>query len=79
MSDHTLKPCPFCGSKTAPKLVEYCAKWYVCCETRVNGCGADFDTFKTRQQAIDAWNRRDSAVVSEKLEEKAGIEARRET
>ena len=58
MTDQALKPCPFCGSKTAPKLVEYCVKWYVCCEKRVDGCGADFDTFKTRQQAIDAWNRR---------------------
>ena len=53
-----LDSCPFCGSDriegfTYPKN-DRMFKEYVSCEQ----CGASTTTYKTRQEAIDAWNRR---------------------
>lgn len=64
-----LKPCPFCGSVLAPSdmttresyddnygcVDEYC----VVCDYNNGGCGASTGGgYKTREEAIKAWNRR---------------------
>ena len=54
-----LKPCPFCGSKTLFPREVYLGKitgkrWYVWCKN----CGAFGGSRNTKQESIDAWNRR---------------------
>ena len=54
-----LKPCPFCGSKTLFPREVYLGKitgkrWYVWCKN----CGAFGSSRNTKQESIDAWNRR---------------------
>ena len=55
-----LKPCPFaCGGKTVPvydfqNYYNLPFHWKVKCEK----CGAEGPTANTKQQAIDAWNKR---------------------
>lgn len=61
-----LKPCPFCGGKAEYYCEEHdwsdwgyisTAKYYdayVECEK----CGARTELFDTKQEAIDAWNKR---------------------
>jgi Lar family restriction alleviation protein len=66
-----LKPCPFCGKEVAVfttcKEEEDCAKFEVCedvgylcivCDFNKGGCGASGGYHETREEAIDAWNRR---------------------
>ena len=65
-----LKPCPFCGGKakiyTHIKATEYKngvwteykpEVWRVMCDARVDCC-ALLNKFDTKQEAIEAWNRR---------------------
>ena len=52
-----LKPCPFCGGEAAEdeedqRFTRY--PYYVEC----HNCGARSDEWKTKKEAIDAWNRR---------------------
>ena len=63
---HSLKPCPFCGSKTAELANTHTASYWVECGT----CGAEIHDQKTSRgdgmrahrasafRAIEAWNRR---------------------
>lgn len=46
-----LKKCPFCGGKA--EIVGYKIFWVICKE-----CTAETKSFDTREEAIDAWNRR---------------------
>ena len=52
MSDK-LKPCPFCGGKA---IIDGCddTLWSVICKK----CAASIDYNETKQEAIEAWNRR---------------------
>lgn len=51
-----LKPCPFCGSReNAIKEHWMCRNmWCVQCY----GCGCNSACFRTKEEAIEAWNRR---------------------
>lgn len=53
-----LKPCPFCGSKTAEVVEdgnEYLfLRYFVAC----GRCGASTGRNRTKEKAIEAWNRR---------------------
>lgn len=46
-----LKKCPFCGGKA--EIVGYKIFWVICKE-----CTAETKSFDTREEAIEAWNRR---------------------
>ena len=54
MSKTELKPCPFCGSKNID-LVDYSA---VIVFVQCDDCCATFPQFDTKEEAIEAWNRR---------------------
>ena len=52
-----LKPCPFCGGKAVYSSITFLHgddQCHVECEK----CGFTTENFKTRYDAIDAWNRR---------------------
>jgi len=51
MQTSKLKPCPFCGNSCA-YIDEDFAPWCIECGATIDGY------FKTKQEAIDAWNRR---------------------
>ena len=53
-----LKPCPFCGSESAPKIIVYYKSAYVSCDIDDGGCGAEFDSLPGEHAAIAAWNKR---------------------
>ena len=66
-----LNPCPFCGSTTAPTVMNQNeAQWLdndaenlsmvVCCAAKKFGCGASTGFCDTAEQAVEAWNRRAS-------------------
>ena len=46
-----LKPCPFCGGEA--EIVGYTIFWATCKE-----CTAETKDFDTKEEAIEAWNRR---------------------
>ena len=50
-----LKPCPFCGDNEATLWKQYPADrpWHILC-----GCGGRVGYFVTKEEAIEAWNRR---------------------
>ena len=48
-----LLPCPFCGSKNI-SLIGGVVVAFIKCED----CTAGFNKFKTREEAMAAWNRR---------------------
>lgn len=50
--DEVLKPCPFCGSK-AIQVRPHTRFWIVC-----ENCLAEIATYATKEDAIEAWNRR---------------------
>lgn len=62
----TLRPCPFCGSVDALKVVESDARYatdenyLVVCDWLDLGCGACGGTRRTKAGAIAAWNSRTS-------------------
>ena len=69
-----LKPCPFCGEKYTVNLSDcsecfLCAdeppcdgcnwkKYLIVCNTNIGGCGAASGLYDTKEEAIEAWNRR---------------------
>ena len=66
-----IKRCPFCGKNVAVldhcKGLEDCLNFEVCegegwkvvvCDFNKGGCGASSGYFKTKAEAITAWNRR---------------------
>lgn len=55
-SKPTLKPCPFCGGETV-KPYEDGHWWHVSC-VGVDGCSARNGNFRSRLDAITAWNTR---------------------
>lgn len=60
-----LKPCPFCGKSIA---VAWCNKdwldfekietYAVSCDMNEGGCGGSSGFYETKEEAIEAWNRR---------------------
>lgn len=48
-----LKPCPFCGGEAALFEQNCDRPWHVLCY-----CGGRVGWFETKQEAIEAWNRR---------------------
>lgn len=71
MSDE-LKPCPFCGSESAPHVTD-CIETMVChniaecddetlfwvtCSVLRGGCGAEAGYVRTKSEAVAAWNAR---------------------
>ncbi len=72
MPEIKLKPCPFCGSETAPDIfqlhdcfgddvaeVQGDENFLVVCDFSRKGCGAGTGwMFETKQEAAKAWNQR---------------------
>lgn len=58
-----LKPCPFCGGKNIYMFTDIMSRWWVFCKD----CDVQAGRHETKEQAVDAWNRR------------AGEESREET
>jgi len=53
-----LKPCPFCGSATAPTRRDFPLSSYVICAPTKSGCGAQSMSKRWEADAIAAWNAR---------------------
>lgn len=61
-----LLPCPFCGSVTAPKLMDSReinntadgSHYAVCCRATSGGCGAVGGYRWTKQEALNRWQNR---------------------
>ena len=52
-----LRKCPFCGGKV--EMYNYCFnEWYIGCRE----CSCDLGVFDTKEEAIEAWNKRVSEV-----------------
>lgn len=82
MSKAKLKPCPFCGSITAPTIMDQNeAMWIVpdldydgdleivvCCASRKGGCGASTGLCDTSERAVEVWNIRFTENPSETSE-----------
>lgn len=72
MNKVKLKPCPFCGSIIAPRVMDQNeAMWIdpdpdydgdlqivVCCASRKGGCGASTGLCNTSERAVEVWNTR---------------------
>ena len=62
MGETNLKPCPFCGSDTAPGLWDmksYRSILYqVTCSVGADGCGCETGWRVYAETAVKAWNRR---------------------
>lgn len=82
MSDE-LKPCPFCGSESAPHVTD-CIETMVChniaecddetlfwvtCSVLRGGCGAEAGYVRTKSEAVSAWNARAERECRFALEE----------
>ena len=52
-----LKPCPFCGKRPGVHRSTFSEKYRIRCDQK-GGCGAETASCGTKEQAIDAWNRR---------------------
>lgn len=50
-----LKPCPFCGGIA---IVDMDEDWYWEWKAFCTKCGCDLGYFKTKEEAIKAWNKR---------------------
>lgn len=50
-----LKPCPFCGGKAMLIWLPYSRKIFVKCAEQ---CCKQNTIYKSREEAIEAWNRR---------------------
>lgn len=67
----TPKKCPFCGSVTAPRAMDYHEvigrnkqdnepdEYVVCCSANLGGCGASGGVHLSRREALEAWNLRE--------------------
>ena len=59
MTDQPLKPCPFCGSATAPIPVRIAPTMVtVRCKLNMGGCDSKSGVATTEDEAIAAWNKR---------------------
>lgn len=62
MPKHNLRPCPFCGGFGYVHAIRYSSapEEYTIGAWHDDGCYLKnaFPTFETKQEAIDAWNRR---------------------
>lgn len=78
MNEVKLKPCPFCGSRVAPTIMDQNeAMWndpdpdydvihiVVCCAARKGGCGASTGLCENDEKAVLAWNQRTHESPSE--------------
>lgn len=56
INDNELKPCPFCGERNinVSEAGYRSDLWFIQCED----CWATFPHLDTKQEAIEAWNRR---------------------
>lgn len=54
-----LKPCPFCGSKNIADHGKY-NTWINCIDCGAEGPIRGVELWKTKEDAIEAWNRRAS-------------------
>lgn len=71
MSKVELKPCPFCGGKSWVVKIpnESNKKYVVVCKD--DDCGASLGNYsETREEAINAWNKRAKSYVRRKKNEK---------
>ena len=59
-----LKPCPFCGSGDAPRLMTRHGKdgwrdrYYVLCDYSDGGCGSSSGWYHYIEEAVECWNMR---------------------
>ena len=53
-----LKPCPFCGGE-AEMFPYYFNEWHIGC----GKCSCDMGVFDTKEEAIEAWNKRVGEVA----------------
>jgi Lar family restriction alleviation protein len=58
MKETELKPCPFCGCKNINLIDYHGGIVFVQCDD----CCATFPHFDTKEEAINAWNRRANDV-----------------
>ena len=58
MNEQPLKPCPFCGSETAPTLFRFGQASIVSCSYALGGCDAKGPYKAVSQYAVAAWNKR---------------------
>lgn len=63
-----LKPCPFCDNGGHPKAIggdHDGEPWWIWCD-ECHGCGARTDRYRTREFAVEVWNRRplESALLT---------------
>ena len=65
MSELKLKPCPFCGSGAHIEERKMVRVWF---EVRCDECDAGTGIWKTPDEAIKAWNVRNSHTVTEATE-----------
>lgn len=60
----TLKPCPFCGNEPTIRIFEGKDGWRdryaVICRYDEGGCGAESGLYHYQEEAVYAWNRRES-------------------
>jgi len=57
--EQTLKPCPFCGSETAPTIIQIGSALHVRCGLESGGCASSGPTaFYSAEAARTAWNKR---------------------
>jgi len=64
MNDTKLKPCPFCGESTSPRVIVrkghdgWRDSYAVLCDWDFGGCGAESGHYHDMYEAIEVWNRR---------------------
>ena len=61
MAEIELKPCPFCGSSNVTLEVEYgsdCGYGFGGHTVICNNCGVQTIYYETKEEAIEAWNKR---------------------
>lgn len=63
MSEIKLKPCPFCGGIASLRTVDITGHYFVDCDVTKGFCEVMPSTweYETKEEAIEAWNRRDGA------------------
>ena len=62
-----LKRCPFCGGE-AETYPYYFNEWYIGCRE----CSCDLGVFDTKEEAIEAWNKRVPQTWTSKAFERIG-------
>ena len=64
MTEVKLKPCPFCGSLLAVRIVMrkgaggWRNRYSVLCDYDDEGCGSESGWYHSEEEAVEAWNRR---------------------